>query len=90
MKVYKIATKKPNKDGKNYWPEIGTIFVNDDGQMSGYLNNNPEVKIYLFPVEKNNNQQQNNNFNQQANQQPPQGSQLNGDDYSNEPITFGA
>ena len=44
-----MTTKKVNqKTNKNYWLEIGTIFVNDQGQMSGYLNANPDVQIYLF------------------------------------------
>jgi hypothetical protein len=49
MKTYKMTTKKVNqKTNKNYWLEVGTIFVNDQGQMSGYLNANPDVQIYLF------------------------------------------
>ena len=48
MKIFKLCTKKTSKAGKNSWPEIGVLFSNDQGQLSGYLNNNPDVQVYLF------------------------------------------
>ena len=55
MKVYKIMTKREYKDKKT-WCEIGTAFENDKQQISGFLNNNPDVQVYLFeqkPKEQN-------------------------------------
>jgi len=80
MKTYKMTTKKVNqKTNKNYWLEIGTIFVNDQGQMSGYLNANPDVQVYLFenqPKQQNANYQQNPGAQGQPyQQQPPQNQQ---------------
>jgi hypothetical protein len=51
MNVYRICTKKENQNGKKNWPEIGVLFENEQGQLSGYLNNNPNQPIYLFKQE---------------------------------------
>jgi hypothetical protein len=69
MKTYKMTTKKVNqKTNKNYWLEIGTIFVNDQGQISGYLNNNPDVQVYLFENQpKQQNAPQTNAYQNQSN-----------------------
>jgi len=48
MKIFKLCTKKTNKSGKSSWPEIGVLFSNDQDQLSGYLNNNPDQTVYLF------------------------------------------
>ena len=67
MRIFKLCTKREKKNGSVSWPEIGVIFRNDDGKMSGYLNNNPNEHIYLFEQNKDRqqqNQQQNNNYSQ--------------------------
>lgn len=51
MKIYKIMTQRKNKDGKNFYEPIGTMFASEyEGKpsLSGYLNTNPDVKIYFF------------------------------------------
>jgi len=58
MNVYKVCTKKESQNGKKSWPEIGVIFDNGDGKLSGYLNNNPNQTIYLFKQEARQNGQQ--------------------------------
>lgn len=58
MRIFKICTKKNRGDNKKAsWPEIGVVFENDKGQMSGYLNNNPDTQIYLFEQEQKQGQQ---------------------------------
>jgi adenylate cyclase len=80
MKIFKICTKKESQEtGKKSWPEIGVLFSNEQGQLSGYLNNNPDVQIYLFEQQP---KQQQTNYQQQpvqnnAYQQPPQNRQPN-------------
>ncbi len=73
MKIFKICTKKENqKTGKKSWPEIGVLFSNDKGQLSGYLNNNPDVQVYLFEQQPKQAGQQQNGAYQQPPKQPTQ------------------
>lgn len=75
MRVFKIHTKKDRgQDKKPSWPEIGVLFENDKGQLSGYLNNNPGVQVYLFEQKPKEGQQG-------ASQGQPSGEQ--GQDWSN-------
>jgi hypothetical protein len=59
MKIFKMMTQRKNKDGKNFYQEIGTMFAGEyEGKpsLSGYLNTNPDVKVYFFeqkPKEQN-------------------------------------
>lgn len=51
MKIFKMTTQRKGKDGKNFYQEIGTMFVGEyEGKqsISGYLNTNPDVKVYFF------------------------------------------
>jgi len=62
MKVFKLMTKKVNpKTEKANWLEIGVMFQGEKG-LSGYLNNNPDVQVYLF--EQKPREQQNANYQQ--------------------------
>jgi hypothetical protein len=63
MKIHKICTRKNRgQDKKPVWNSCGILFEGDDGRMSGYMFNNPDVQIYLFeqkPKETNGNNQSN-------------------------------
>ena len=46
-----MMTQRKSKDGKNFYQEIGTMFKSEyEGKpsLSGYLNTNPDVKVYFF------------------------------------------
>jgi hypothetical protein len=89
-----MMTKKVNqKTGKNNWLEIGVMFEGDKG-LSGYLNNNPDVQIYLFeqqPKQQQGNyqqQQQQQNAYQQPQQRPGDQSGFGAPPSGNEEIPF--
>ena len=48
MKLIKLVTRQEGKNGKNFWPEIGTLFIKDDGKITGFLNNAPNVQVFGF------------------------------------------
>jgi hypothetical protein len=51
MKIFKMMTQRTNKDGKKFYQEIGTMFEGEyqgKPSLSGYLNTNPDVKVYFF------------------------------------------
>ena len=53
-----ICTKKPLKDGKSYWPQVGSLWVGDDGEMNIILDVLPlpsindkgelQCRLYVF------------------------------------------
>jgi type VI protein secretion system component VasK len=51
MKIYDMMTQRKGKDDKKFYQSIGTIFESEyqgKTSMSGYLNTNPDVKVFLF------------------------------------------
>jgi len=78
MKVFKLMTRKENnKTGKANWLEVGVMFQGEKG-LSGYLNSNPDVQLYLFeqqPKQQQGNYQQQSAQQNNAYQQPPQNRQ---------------
>jgi hypothetical protein len=71
MKTYNMLTQSINKDGKKFYHQIGKIFAGEyEGKptLSGYLNTNPNQKVYLFENQPQGQQQQ-----QAPQQQAPSG-----------------
>jgi hypothetical protein len=69
-----LTRKENKKTGKANWLEIGVMFEGEKG-LSGYLNSNPDVQVYLFeqqPKQQQGNYQQQNNYQQPQNNYSPQ------------------